>query len=473
MTLFLCLVVFLVFARLKATKPENIESKESKIILGNQIFRDNNYYLLDPKDRIAILTNPTGIFNDNLQHIVDTMHQESRTKYDWEVVAILSPEHGFRGSSQAETGDTFYIDEYTHLPVFSAYEMSDSEINQLMTHLDVNKIIIDMADVGVRLYTFIWTMYKTMESTLEQPIQYIILDRPNPLGGNLIDGPMLNATCCESGYGRVPMPYIHGMTIGEIGNYFHSIFLNDGGINKNILIQVEVIKMKGWQRSMTLTDWSSHNLLFVPPSPNLPTIESIFAFPSTVFTEATTVSEGRGTTLPFTLIGAPFYEHAYRKLAHTLQQCDSSSGSNSNDESFASIRPTIFQPTYQKYNFTSCYGIQWMVNSRSPLMINAYSSSSSTSSSSSLSSSKTMSSPFEVGICYIIALRDLATPFSSFQFDGSWFGHPGTELFDDYTGDNQVRLDIEAGLKAEQISAKYRYDKKEWERIRKPYLLYH
>ena len=458
------------FDRLQAFKTEN-----NDIILGNQIFRDNNYDLLNDKDRVAILTNPTGIFNDNLEHIVDTMHQEStfnnhNNNNTFVIVAILSPEHGFRGAKQAETGDTFYIDEYTHLPVFSAYEMSNNEISQLMKKLNVNKVIVDMADAGVRLYTFIWTMYKTMESTIEQDIQYIILDRPNPLGGVLIDGPMLNVSCCESGYARVPMPHIHGMTIGELGNYFYSIFIKENK-ERNILIQVEVVKMKGWFRRITVADWSNHNLLFVPPSPNLPTIESIFAYPSTVFVEATTVSEGRGTTLPFALIGAPFYQHAYRKLAHALQQCDSSSSNNNNnnndDESFAfaSMRPTIFQPTYQKYNFTSCYGVQWMLE-RSPLMNHAYSSSSS------LSSSSSINSPFEVGICYIIAFKDLAMPLSSFQFDGSWFGHPGTELFDDYTGDVQVRLDIEKGLSAHQIAMKYKIDGKEWQRIRQPFLLY-
>jgi uncharacterized protein YbbC (DUF1343 family) len=266
--------------------------------LGNEILRNNNYDLLYGH-RVAILTNPTGVYQDDLLHIVDVMVEEESLN----IVAIFGPEHGFRGEKQAETGDQYvYLDEETKLPVFSAYNMNSTQISQVIESLNITLILVDMQDVGVRLYTFIWTMYDVMTASATQnnygKVSIIICDRPNPLGGLLVNGPMLNMSCCQSGYGKYPIPHIHGLTIAELALLFN----NSPEINlpsENII----PIPMKNWGRHML---WKDTKLSWIPPSPNVPTPETAVAYGATVFLEATTISEGRGTTTPFEIFGAPF-----------------------------------------------------------------------------------------------------------------------------------------------------------------------
>jgi uncharacterized protein YbbC (DUF1343 family) len=266
--------------------------------LGNEILRDNNYdVLLD--HRVAILTNPTGVFQDNLIHLVDILANENSVN----LIAIFGPEHGFRGEKQAETGDELmYIDQQTQLPVFSAYNMNITQMTQVINQMNITTILVDMQDVGVRLYTFIWTMYDLMTAaagaTASTDITIVICDRPNPLGGLLVNGPMLNLSCCRSGYGKYPIPHIHGMTIAELALLFNTspeISLP----TQNII----PILMKNWNREMV---WKETGLAWIPPSPNIPTPNTAIAYGATVFLEATTASEGRGTTTPFEIFGAPF-----------------------------------------------------------------------------------------------------------------------------------------------------------------------
>ena len=249
--------------------------------------------------RIAILTNPTGVFQDNLLHIVDVMAAEPSL----EVVCVFGPEHGFRGDKQAETGDELvYIDNSTGLPVFSAYNMNSSQITQVLLQLNITAVVVDMQDVGVRLYTFIWTMYDTMtaaaDKSLHGKVSIIVLDRPNPLGGQIVDGPLLDMSCCSSGYGKFPITHIHGLTIAELARLFqYGIPLPPDN--------VMIVPMGGWRRHML---WRDTQLLWVPPSPNVPTPSSAIAYAASVFLEATSISEGRGTTTPFQLFGAPFLQ---------------------------------------------------------------------------------------------------------------------------------------------------------------------
>jgi uncharacterized protein YbbC (DUF1343 family) len=273
--------------------------------LGNEILRNNNYDVL-LGHRVAILTNPTGVYQDNLLHIVDVLAIENSVN----LIAIFGPEHGFRGEKQAETGDELmYIDEQTQLPVYSAYNMNPKQISHVIEMMNITAILVDMQDVGVRLYTFIWTMYDVMTAAsmtmtttpgaeAAHKVSIIICDRPNPLGGLLVNGPMLNMSCCRSGYGKYPIPHIHGLTIAELA----SLFNTSPEINlpaENII----PIPMKNWNRQML---WKDTGLVWVPPSPNIPTPDTAIAYGATVFLEATTVSEGRGTTTPFEVFGAPF-----------------------------------------------------------------------------------------------------------------------------------------------------------------------
>jgi uncharacterized protein YbbC (DUF1343 family) len=221
--------------------------------LGNILLRNNNYEIIKD-DRVMVLSNPTGVYSDNLVHIVDDMRFNSKVA----IVGIFSAEHGFRGEKQAETGDPLvYIDSYTSLPVFSAYKLDVDNITSVLLEYKVTAVVVDIQDVGVRLYTFIWTMYKVMQATanaggsIATDIRFIICDRPNPLGGLLVDGPVLNLTCCASGYGRSPITHLHGMTIGELGLLFNSPNKENSGFIQPPLNKLEILHMSGWKREMT------------------------------------------------------------------------------------------------------------------------------------------------------------------------------------------------------------------------------
>jgi uncharacterized protein YbbC (DUF1343 family) len=226
--------------------PKRAFSSTLRIILGNEVLRDSKYQGLREGARIGILTNPTGVFADTLEHIVDNMAGKSYLN----VVCIFGPEHGFRGEKQAETGDSnFYIDANTGIPVFSAYNSTAAQLSDVLTELRIDVLLVDMQDVGVRLYTFVWTMFNMMQAVAlsskssSKSMKVVIADRPNPLGGNLVEGPILNTTCCLSGYGMFPIPHIHGMTIGELGLLFNSAI----GIEPQSLT---VITAKHWYRDM-------------------------------------------------------------------------------------------------------------------------------------------------------------------------------------------------------------------------------
>lgn len=410
----------------------------SKVVFGNEVLRDNNYDLLKGK-RIAILTNPTGVFTDEMKHIVDCTYENPLL----DVVAVFSPEHGFRGAMQAETGDPLmYTDNTTGLPVFSAYNMTVPEISLVLRDLRISAVLIDMQDVGVRLYTFIWTMYDIMNAVAsikeDQCIQVVITDRPNPLGGNLVDGPTVNMSCCASGYGKFPITFLHGMTIGELGLMFNSALrIPPDSLN--------IVKMIGWHRYMTWNDIDEASLRFppwVPPSPNIPTAQTCFAYGATVFLEATTVAEGRGTTTPFELFGAPFIDaEDTARMLNRRFQCPREA---------SAFRAAYFEPVWSKYNNTVVPGVQWITR-RTMLFLRDGPNKPSI-----VANDQPYVSPFAAGVQVLCAMRDLSTPADAFQWDGSWFGHPGTELIDSYAGTPLLREQVDAGWSADRIVAYYR-----------------
>ena len=281
MSQFFCKLVFLFLLRI------SLSLSSQSLKFGNQILRDSGYADLIGR-KVAILSNPTGVLADTLVHIVDDAFASKNVT----VVAILSPEHGFRGDHQAETGDPFiYVDEATRLPVLSAYDLSPEELSSALKKLSVDCVLVDLQDAGVRLYTFVWTMYDVMQTVAmmqqgqEQelnPLRVVIADRPNPLGGEVVDGPLLNLTCCGSGYGRAPITHIHGMTIGELALFFNDFFL---GSSPSLHIEdLIIVRIEGWNRSSTWADLSittEDNSFWIPPSPNLPTFISNAAYGAT------------------------------------------------------------------------------------------------------------------------------------------------------------------------------------------------
>ena len=211
-----------------------------RVLLGNEILRNNSFNTL-ANENVAILTNPSGFFPDSLQHIVDYLHFETSTN----ITAILAPEHGFRGDHQAESGDPdCYVDNATGLTVHSVYRKNQSEIQQVLRDSNTTLLLVDIQDVGTRLYTFVWTMFDVLAaiastanaeepeaaadgtspqlsvSSTEPSVKVVVLDRPNPVGGDLVEGPVLNVSCCASRYGKAPVTHRHGLTVGELALFF-------------------------------------------------------------------------------------------------------------------------------------------------------------------------------------------------------------------------------------------------------------
>lgn len=244
----------------------------------------NEYFPLIQGKRIAIMSNHTGIVNN--EHVVDMLIREKMN-----IVAIFSPEHGFRGNADAGEHVASSVDEKTGIPIRSLYDGKERKPSkESMDMFDI--LIIDIQDVGLRFYTYYITMVRLMDVCAEYGKKVVILDRPNP-NGHYIDGPILDMKH-KSGVGWLPIPIVHGMTLGELALMANGEkWLADGKT-----CDLTVIKCKNY----------THKTLYklpVAPSPNLPTMKSIYLYPSTCLFEATPVSLGRGTSFPFEVYGHP------------------------------------------------------------------------------------------------------------------------------------------------------------------------
>lgn len=256
-----------------------------RVITGDE--RTELYFHLLEGKRIALYSNHTGLANG--KHIVDILKEN---KFD--VTTILSPEHGFRGTADAgeRVGDS--VDEKTNIPIISMYKFGREGIDST-TAARFDILVVDIQDVGLRFYTYYITMWRLMDSCAKYGKLIIVLDRPNP-NGFYVDGPILDMKY-RSGVGWLPIPIVHGMTLGEL-----ALMINgEGWLTDKRKCELTVIPCKNYKHS-TLYE------LPIPPSPNLPNIKSIYLYPSTCFFEGTVMSLGRGTSLPFQVYGHPDYK---------------------------------------------------------------------------------------------------------------------------------------------------------------------
>lgn len=256
-----------------------------RVITGDE--RTELYFHLLEGKRIALYSNHTGLANG--KHIVDILKEN---KFD--VTTILSPEHGFRGTADAgeRVGDS--VDEKTNIPIISMYKFGRKGIDST-TAARFDILVVDIQDVGLRFYTYYITMWRLMDSCAKYGKLVIVLDRPNP-NGFYVDGPILDMKY-RSGVGWLPIPIVHGMTLGEL-----ALMINgEGWLTDKRKCELTVIPCKNYKHS-TLYE------LPIPPSPNLPNIKSIYLYPSTCFFEGTVMSLGRGTSLPFQVYGHPDYK---------------------------------------------------------------------------------------------------------------------------------------------------------------------
>ena len=297
------------------------------VLTGLENFAGNPPDVLKGK-RLGLLANPASV--DRAFNHASTLINRI---FPNQLKALFSPQHGF----YAEKQDNMIESDHTEnnefgIPVFSLYSSTRTPTREMLDLIDV--LIIDLQDAGTRVYTFIYTVSHCLEACAKYHKEVIILDRPNPIGGIEVEGNSVSKNC-RSFVGRFPVPMRHGLTIGEISLLFNIFF--------NIRCSLKIVPMKGWKRAMYFTDTG---LAWIAPSPNLPTPASAMVYPGQVIFEGTNISEGRGTTKPFELVGAPFLDT--ETIFSSVQ----------NRTSGAILRPVCFQPTSGKWQGRVCRGFQ-------------------------------------------------------------------------------------------------------------------
>ena len=295
--------------------------------LGVEVFLEDGYKPFIG-NRIGLVTNMTGV-NQKLTPTIELFVDHPGIN----LTALYGPEHEIRGDAKEGEGVQSSIDPYTNLPVYSLYGDSRKPTKEMLESVDV--IVFDLQDIGSRYFTYIYTMAYVMEACGEQGKQFVVLDRPNPISGDRIEGNLVEEDV-RSFVGLLPIPNRHGMTVGELAQLFKYKF----GYNCDLT----VVPMEGWLRSMYFDDTP---VLWVPPSPNTTNIDMNVLYPGTCLIEGTNLSEGRGTTRPFEWIGAPYVDG--QRLAKVF-----------NEKKIEGViaRPISFKPTYQKHMNVICSGIQ-------------------------------------------------------------------------------------------------------------------
>ncbi|GAA3643702.1 DUF1343 domain-containing protein [Nonomuraea antimicrobica] len=280
--------------------------------------------------RLGLITNPTGVLPDLTPTPVALLAAGLK------LTALFGPEHGMRGTAQAAGGESDAVDERTGLPVYDTYQLSGEDLDRVVAAAGVDTLVFDIADVGARFYTYVWTMYDLLESAARLGLRFVVLDRPNPLGGAVAEGPVLDPAFA-SFVGRFPLPVRHGRTVGELAELF--------GFD----LDLTVVRMEGWRRE---TAFAETGLPWVMPSVNMPTPDTALVYPGTGLFEGTNFSEGRGTTRPFELVGAPCVDGRFAPALAGLGLPG------------VRFRETWFTPTFHKHAGTPVRGVQLHVHDR-------------------------------------------------------------------------------------------------------------
>lgn len=307
--------------------------KNKKIKLGIE-----NLILCPPTSlknkKLGLLCNPASLDN-NFNHTAQIIGQN----FPGQLKALFSPQHGFYAQKQDNMIESKHEKQSKlKIPIYSLYNKKRIPTKKMFSLIDV--LLIDIQDVGTRVYTFIYTISFCLEVAAKLNKKVVILDRPNPIGGTQIEGNILSKKF-KSFVGRFPIPMRHGMTIGEISQFFNKEF--------NLGCSLTIIPMTGWKRKMY---WNDTKLSWISPSPNLPTYESCLVYPGQVIFEGTNISEGRGTCLPFEQFGAPFLDT--KKIKDNTQEKIKG----------AVLRTVRFEPVSGKYAKTMCKGFQIHVTSK-------------------------------------------------------------------------------------------------------------
>jgi uncharacterized protein YbbC (DUF1343 family) len=380
------------------------------------LLQDNSSYFGGKK--LGLLSNQASV-NSELIHGRILL----KKKFKEQFCCLFSPQHGFFSEKQDNMVESDHlIDSVTDLPVYSLYGEHRKPTPEMFAELDI--LLIDLVDVGTRVYTFLYTMAYCMEQAAESGKKIVVLDRPNPIGGERIEGNILRPDC-QSFVGLFALPMRHGLTFGELALW----------INRECEIgaDIEVIPLQGWKRSMlfrdTLYPW-------VAPSPNMPTPETAMVYPGQVLWEGTDISEGRGTTLPFEYVGAPYWCH--EEILELLQSVELPG---------CFLRPVVFEPTSGKYGGEPCSGFQIHVTNSETYL------------------------PYRTSLALLQVVLKLYP--DSFSYKQPPYEYEFERLpMDLILGDKELKNQLEAGIPLLEIEADWQEELQVFEKNRSKYFLY-
>jgi uncharacterized protein YbbC (DUF1343 family) len=368
-------------------------------------------------ERIGVVSNPTGVDRD-YRHLVDRMHADGVT-----IGGVFGPEHGFRGSAQAGGSEGTATDARTGLTVYDAYTATQARWAEMFTAAGVGTVVFDIQDVGARFYTYIWTLYDSMAAAARLGLRYLVLDRPNPIGGRAY-GPMMTPGH-TSGVGRKEIVQQHGMTMGELARYYNGEFLP---AEAGRAVSLEVIACRGWTGRLRAGDT---DVPWVLPSPNMPTPDTAIVYPGTGMVEGVaSLSEGRGTTRPFELIGGPGFDYHWcdRVAAQELPGVE--------------VREAYFTPTFHKFAGRQCAGIEVKVTDQAAF------------------------DPIRTAVAMLVEARK--SPAFAWRNDGGARPY----WIDLLTGSARLRTMVDAGAPTAEVVGAWHDELAEFDARRRPYLLY-
>jgi uncharacterized protein YbbC (DUF1343 family) len=368
--------------------------------------------------RVGIICNHASV-DRGLHHIVDRLAAAD----DVRLAAIFGPQHGFRSDVQDNMIETPHRDDPSRrVPIYSLYSETREPTAEMLEGVDV--LVVDLQDIGARIYTYIYTMANCLRACARHRVPVIVCDRPNPINGIDVEGALLEPGF-ESFVGQFAIPMRHGMTIGELARLFNEHF--------KLGALLEVVRMEGWSRGMYA---DQTGLPWVMPSPNIPTLESAVVYPGTVLFEGTMLSEGRGTTRPFELVGAPWIEaerFAREMNARTLPGVH--------------FRPAVFEPTFQKHAKHPCGGCQIHVLDRAAFK------------------------PVLTGVALIDAFR--REDPARFEWRQPPYEYEDKKFpIEILSGSQALREQVESGMDARAIAESWQEDEALFRKVREPYLLY-
>jgi len=380
---------------------------QARVQLGADVLEKSGFKTLKGR-KVVVITNQTGRTADG-RSVVDLLSNAPGVK----LIAILSPEHGFRGDAEHGEKVADAVDKETRLPVHSLYGESTRPTDKMLEGADT--IVFDMQDIGTRFYTYITTMGQALEEAAERKLKFVVLDRPNPIRGDRVEGDILDADIKRmTGYFAIPVR--HGLTVGELAHWMNK--------TRGLKADLDVVRMKNWTRQMWFNETG---LTFIPPSPNIPRVMTALLYSGMGCFEATNLSVGRGTDSPFEIFGAPWVNG--KALASYLRERNFPG---------AIFEETTFRPTKDIYAGQLCKGVRILVTDRNAI------------------------SPIEIFDAAFLYLS--ANQKEDFK--------PVWEEVRVVTGSNRLKEAAEGGWRLEDLIAYYRDRAAEFSRAVAPFLLY-